>query len=72
MYGAGEQVQIKHVLLFPPNDSDKILVNLDSLYGTCVNFLSVNAVITFPRVVKLRFIVLASSKVYPVALNICY
>jgi hypothetical protein len=47
----------------PPNDSDKILVSFDSLYGTCVAFLSVKATITFPRVVRLLFIFFASSKV---------
>ena len=48
----GEQVTIRQVLELPPSDSDKILVSLDSLYGICDFFLSVKAVITFPRVVR--------------------
>ena len=30
----GEHVTIRHVLELPPRDSDKILVNFDSRYGT--------------------------------------
>ena len=34
----------------PPSDSESTLVNLDSLYGICVIFLSFNATITLPNV----------------------
>ena len=61
--GCGEHVTIKHVFEFPPRDSERILVNLDSLYGICVAFLSVKATITLPKVVKLLFILFASSRV---------
>lgn len=63
LYGCGEHVIIKQVLELPPSDSERILVNFDSLYGIWVAFLSVNAVITFPSVVKLLLIIFASSKV---------
>lgn len=52
---------------FPPRDSWRMRVSLLSLYGTCVDFLSVKAVITLPKVVNDLLIVLASSSVYPVA-----
>ena len=58
---------IKHVLELPPKLSLSIRVNLESRYGTWVLFPSVRAVITCPKVVRLLLIVLASSRVYPVA-----
>ena len=61
--GCGDSVIIKHVFEFPPSDSDKILVNLESLYGIWDAFLSVRATITFPKVVKLLLIFFASSSV---------
>ena len=67
LYTEGEPVIIRHVLLFPPSDSESIRVNLDSLYGMCDLFLEVSALMTFPRTVKLRFIFLASSSVFPEA-----
>ena len=51
--GWGEQVMTRQVLELPPSDSDKILVSFDSRYGICLIFLSVRALMTFPRVVKL-------------------
>ena len=63
----GEHVIIKHVLEFPPKDSDNIRVSLESLYGTWVDFPSVKAVITIPSDVRLLFIVLASSNNFPLA-----
>ena len=61
-------VQIKAVLEFPPRLSFKRRVNVDSRNGTGPPF--PKAVITFPRIVKLRFIFLASSKTLPVLLSI--
>ena len=34
----GEHVTIKEVLKLPPTDSCRILVNLESLYGICSQF----------------------------------
>ena len=67
LLGWGEQVTIKLVFEFPPKDYWRTLVNLLSLYGIWVDFPSVRELITFPRVVKLALIFLASSKVFPSA-----
>ena len=63
----GEHVTIKVVLAFPPKDSYKILVNLESLYLICLDLPSVNELITFPNEDKDWLIFLASSSVEPVA-----
>ena len=66
------------VFALPPNDSCKILVNLLSLYGTCVDYwsekllrkrtlLSVNALMTFPSADRDLLIFLASSRFWPEA-----
>jgi len=44
---------IKEVFAFPPSESDKILVNFESLYGMCFLLSSVNALITIPNYVRL-------------------
>jgi len=67
LFGCGEQVTIRVVFEFPPNDYCRTLVSLLSLYGTCVDFPSVKALMTFPRAVKLTLIFLASSKTFPYA-----
>lgn len=63
----GEAVITKVVLVLPPKDSCKILVNFESLKGTWPRFASVNAWIQFPNADKDWLIFLASSKVFPVA-----
>lgn len=55
----GEQVTMRVVLEFPPNDYWSTLVSLLSRYGTCVDFPSVNALMTLPKAVKLTLIFLA-------------
>lgn len=67
LLGWGEQVTIKLVFEFPPKDSWRTLVSLLSLYGIWVDFPSVRELITFPKVVKLALIFLASSNVFPYA-----
>jgi len=57
----------RHVLEFPPSDSDRILVSLESRYGICSDFLSVKAKITIPSVVNDLLIILASSSTCPAA-----
>lgn len=51
--GLGEHVTINVVLLFPPILSYKTLVSLLFLYGICVDLLSVKALITFPKQLRL-------------------
>lgn len=41
---------ISDVLLLPPSDSCKILVNFESLYGTWVDVPSVRLLMTIPSV----------------------
>lgn len=64
---AGEQHIIIVVLAFPPRDSCKILVSLESLYGMWVLFPSAKADITFPRADKDLLMFLASSRTAPSA-----
>jgi len=59
LYEHIEQQMIKVVLLLPPKDYCKILVNFESLYGTCYFFYEVNALITFPKALKDLLIFLA-------------
>lgn len=54
-----EQQITKVVLLFPPNDSCNILVNFESLYGTCYFFYDVRAFITLPSALKDLFMFFA-------------
>ena len=64
----GEIMAIIVVLQFPPRESSRILVSLESLYGICdLAFLSVSAAITFPRALKLWLMLLLSSSRCPVA-----
>ncbi len=49
---AGPIFTINAVLQFPPNESYRILVNLESLKGTNVCFGPVNAWIHFPNAVN--------------------
>lgn len=65
----GEQVTIRVVLEFPPSDSLSKRVNLEFLYGTwpCPPRLSDKALITVPKLVKLRLIFLASYSTFPSA-----
>ena len=60
---AGLQVIISAVLELPPNDSYKILVSLESRYGTWVDLPSVKLLITKPNVLKDLLIIFASSSV---------
>lgn len=60
----GEHAIINVVLVLPPRECYKILVNLESLYGICDLF-SLRAFITNPKVVKDLFIILASSNLAP-------
>mmetsp|Transcript_67502 Transcript_67502/g.106899 ORF Transcript_67502/g.106899 Transcript_67502/m.106899 type:complete len:244 (+) Transcript_67502:923-1654(+) len=63
---AGEHAAIKHVFALPPNDCCKTRVNFESRYGTwCRARPLVRAAITFPRQLRLRLIVFASSKESP-------
>lgn len=64
---AGEQQITIVVLAFPPSDSCKILVSLESRYGMCVLLPSANALITLPRADNDLLIFLASSKTVPSA-----
>ena len=63
----GEQVMISVVLELPPNESYKILVSLESLYGTCVLFPSVSELMTFPSTESDVLIFFASFKRWPYA-----
>jgi len=64
---AGDNAQIINVLELPPNAFDKILVNDESLNGTCIyyvplpffNSLSAKASIHRPNIVNDKFILLA-------------
>jgi len=58
--------------VLPPNESYSNLVNLESLYGTCLLFPSTKAEITLPRAVKDKFIFIASFNLWPVALVLLY
>lgn len=51
--------------LFPPNDSCRILVNLESRYGTCSFFSDVNALITFPKALNDLLMFLAYYNCWP-------
>lgn len=53
------------VRLLPPNDSCNILVNFESLYGTCYFFSDVRALMTFPRQLNDLLIFLAYSNCWP-------
>jgi hypothetical protein len=55
------------VLVFPPRESWSKRVNLESLYGICLDYPSTREEITLPRAVKERLILIPSFKVYPVA-----
>ena len=55
-----EQLIINVVLLLPPNDSWRIRVNFESLYGIWTFFLEDKADITLPKVDKDKFMALAS------------
>lgn len=46
--------------MLPPKESYNNLVNLESLYGTCLLFPSTKAEITLPRAVKDKLIFIAS------------
>lgn len=65
----GEQVTIRVVLEFPPKESFNIFVSLESRYGTWPYFFPLyeSALITFPKLVRLKFIFFASSKTFPSA-----
>lgn len=69
LLSAGETQAIIVVLEFPPNESWRILVNLESLYGICPVpfFSSVRALITKPRLSKPLLILIPSFKSCPVA-----
>ena len=69
LYWDIEHVITRHVYEFPPRDSCKILVNFESLYGINEPFdlLSVRAFITFPKADNDLLIILASSRVVPLA-----
>lgn len=55
------------VLLLPPKESCKSLVKEESLYGTYVAFGSVNAAMTWHKVVRDKLILIASSNQTPEA-----
>ena len=59
----------KQVYELPPSDSWSILVSLESRYGMNAFFFdaSVRALMTLPRAESDLLIILASSRVYPVA-----
>ena len=57
---------ISVVLLFPPSDSFKSLVNFESRYGTWLEFFEIE-LMTLPRVDRLELIFLASSRAAPLA-----
>jgi hypothetical protein len=48
------------VFEFPPKESWRSLVKLESLYGICVGLSPAKAFITFPNAVKDKFIPIAS------------
>ena len=59
---------MRQVRELPPIDSCSIWVSLESLYGICLFFfVSVKALITFPRADNDLLIIFASSRVCPVA-----
>ena len=59
---AGPIVTIRAVLELPPNESDRSLVSLESLKGTCLeDEFSVKAWMQLPRAAREKFIFLASS-----------
>ena len=61
----GETVTIMHVFELPPRESARIRVSLDSRYGKCWAYGSLNAFIRRPRVDKLWLILLASASPVP-------
>ena len=64
---AGETHAIITVLELPPKESYKILVNFESLYGMCLDFLSlVRAWITLPRAKRPILIFIPSLRVDPI------
>lgn len=67
MNEAGEQQITIVVLAFPPSDSCKIRVSLESLYGMCDLLPSAKADITFPKAESDLLIFLASSRTVPSA-----
>ena len=64
-----EQVIRRHVWELPPRDSCRILVSLESRYGmkAFFDFCSVRALMTLPSAESDLLIILASSKVEPLA-----
>jgi len=68
LYWLMEQVMTKTVYELPPSDSYRILVNLESRYGMKPPFFpSVRALMTLPSAERDLLIILASSRVDPVA-----
>lgn len=65
-----DPVHIISVFEFPPSDSLSIMVNLESLKGTCDFLLLVRAMIHIPKQVSDWLIFLVSSSCYPVVCDL--
>ena len=64
---AGEHAAIITVLVLPPRESCRRRVSLESRYGMCCDFPSTSELMTLPRAVNDRLILMPSFIVQPVA-----